>query len=357
MLVNPEILEELSRDAGDKREQKARAYVAAGRVDIEEISYDDENNFEIKGIVEGQADIYRTNIEVEDGEIQDVTCECEDYYSRFGVCKHILATLMHFSKNKQYQRIIKNKETSLKYRSFMQLVNQLYEEEIKELEKETKSESIIQEKDKIIIEPKLIYDKYYNSLKVEFKIGKERLYKLKEISEFYKRFKNQELYKYGNKLEFVHKKEIIKEENQELLEFILKNGETINFVNSNANSNYRYYGKALNDSTIILNETRIDEFFDIMKNQKITFQADYKEEKLLLLEQNPEINFILEKNNNEEYKLSTNYDFREFRIINGAKYKYILNDNILYRCDKNFEQRIMKVIEVFRENFLTEVIL
>ena len=170
MIVNPEILEELSIDAGDKRTQKARAYALSGRVEIEEVHYSDENNFEIKGSVQGQGNIYTTNINVEDGEILDVTCECEDYYSRFGVCKHILATLMYFSRSKQHERAIKTNKANLKYRSFMQLVNQLYQEEMQELEKETSSETHIQEKNKISIEPKLLYDKYYNSLKVEFDI-------------------------------------------------------------------------------------------------------------------------------------------------------------------------------------------
>jgi len=356
MIVNPEIIEELCIDAGDKRTQKARAYVAGGRVDIQKVDYGNENNFEISAIVQGEQNKYRTNIYVSDGEIEDITCDCEDYYSRYGVCKHIIATLMHFSKDKRYENVIKSKETGLKYRSFMQVVNGLYEEQMQELEKQSENKSNYQEKDKISIEPKFIYDKYYNTLKVEFKIGKERLYKLKEISEFYKRFKNREFFKYGNKLEFLHEKEIIKEKHQDLLEFILKNGEIINFVNSSANSNYRYYGKALNDTTIALTETRIDEFFDIMKNQKLIFQAEYKEEKILLLEQNPQIDFTLEKINKDEYKLISNEDFRELQIIYGAQFKYILKDNILYKCDKKFEQTTMKVIKIFRENFLTEVI-
>ena len=36
-----------------------------------------------------------------------------------------------------------------------------------------------------------------------------------------------EKYKYGSKLEFIHKKEMFEEEDQELLEFILKNSEII----------------------------------------------------------------------------------------------------------------------------------
>ena len=68
-----------------------------------------------------------------------------------------------------------------------------------------------------------------------------------------------EKYKYGNKLEFFHKKENFADDAQELLNFILKQSEIIKFVNSDANSNYRYYGKAMNESYILLNNSGLDE--------------------------------------------------------------------------------------------------
>ena len=63
-----------------------------------------------------------------------------------------------------------------------------------------------------------------------------------------------------------HKKEMFEEKDQELLEFIFKQAEIIRFVNSNANSNYRYYGKAMSESYVVLNNTGIDEMFDILKD-------------------------------------------------------------------------------------------
>ena len=37
------------------------------------------------------------NLEFEDGEIIDVTCECPDYQGRYAACKHIVATMMEFT--------------------------------------------------------------------------------------------------------------------------------------------------------------------------------------------------------------------------------------------------------------------
>ena len=73
------------------------------------------------------------------------------------------------------------------------------------------------------------------------------MYKLKSLTDFYDRMLNEENYKYGSKLEFIHTKEAFEEDYQKLLEFILKQAEIIRFANSDANSNYRYYGKVIND--------------------------------------------------------------------------------------------------------------
>lgn len=364
MLVNQEIERELYYDAGDTRVQKARIYVKTGRTKIEKIDYENENNFEITGKVTGQ-DIYRTHIYVEDGEIADVTCECTDYQNRYASCKHIVATMMEFMTNSKYEEMIKSKNDidinktlreGSKYRSFKQIVNEFYTEEMQEIEKSNKEES---ESEKIRIEPKIIYDKYTNNLRVEFKIGNQRMYKLKDLAEFYNRMLTREKYKYGNKLEIVHKKEIFEERDQEILEFILKHAEIIRFVNSEANSNYRYYGKAMNESYILLNNSGLDEIFEILKTRQVIFQKEYSESKIDLKDENPNLHFIMQKKGKNEYKITTNQDvdvLREVEILQGKDHKYLLIRDEIYRCSKKYEQSTLKLLKMFKDNFITELV-
>ncbi len=364
MLVNDEIIEEMLFDAGSKRAQKARVYVKTKRVEIEKINYNDENNFDITGNVTGQ-DIYRTHISVEDGEIIDVTCECQDYQSRYAACKHIVATMMEFSSNIKYEKMVKGSNTvdlnkmlrtDSKYRSFKQIVNEFYAEEMQEIEEEKEQEP---DSEKIKIEPKLIYDRYSNNLRVEFKIGNQRMYKLKDLDEFYDRMMSGEKYKYGNKLEFIHKKEMFEENQQQMLEFILKHSEIIRFVNSNSNSNYRYYGKAMNDGYILLNNSGIDELFDILKRKQISFQKEYKDEKLELIDENPDLHFVMKKKGKEEYKIVLNKDIdimRDIELLNGKDYTYLLFDNKLYRCDKKYEHTTIKLLKMLKNSYLTELV-
>ena len=96
------------------------------------------------------------------------------------------------------------------------------------------------------------------------------------------------------------------------------------FVNSNANSNYRYYGKAMNDGYILLNNSGIDEVFDILKERQVTFQKEYKDEQIELKDENPNLHFVMEKKGKEEYEIVLNKKtdiMREIEILNGKSYK------------------------------------
>ena len=366
MLVNEKIKEELYENAGDIRVQKARLYAKTGKVEIAKINYTNKDNFEITGKVTGQ-EIYRTNVTVESGEISDITCECQDYRERYAACKHIVATMMEFESNDKYMSMIEKSDTvdfhktirtDSKYRNFKQIVNEFYAEEMQEMEQsnEQEQEEIQQ---KIKIEPKIIYDKYESNLRIEFKIGNQRMYKLKNLAEFYDRMINKEKYKYGNKLEFIHKKEIFVDKDQEILQFILKHSETIRFVNSSVNTSYRYYGKALNEGYILLNNSGIDEIFEILKGQEISFQKEYKDEKIELKNENPDLHFVMKKKGKEEYQIVLNKKIdimRDIDIINGREYKYLLIDDVLYRCDKKYEQTTFKLLKMLKDNFMTELI-
>ena len=98
MLVNEKIIEELCLDAGTERTQKAKQYQEQGKVTITKVEYENENNFEIHARVFG-TDEYDTYVEVKNGEINEINCECPDYYNTYGVCKHSLATVIEFNKN------------------------------------------------------------------------------------------------------------------------------------------------------------------------------------------------------------------------------------------------------------------
>lgn len=354
MLVNQRILENLCKDAGDIRTQKAKNYKECGRVEITNIEYENSNNFEISSIVVGTKP-YKTYVSVHNGEIEDITCNCEDYYNHYGVCKHTLATILSFAENSDASvaSVKIEKRDRNQYRNFKQIVNTFYNEELEEIDYE--EEKVLKNKGSIKIEPKIMYDKFSSDMKVEFKIGNKKMYKIKDLSEFYTRMLEKQFYKYGEKLQFIHTREMFEEESQSLLDFILHYSEIIKYANSNSNSNYRYYGKALSDTNIILGNSGIDDLFDVLNGKKVVFQRDYNTEEIEFTEEQPKIEFKLKKMKDEQYVLIPNIEIFNITIVKGKKYKYVLDKNKLYRCTKEFENTNLKLLELFRKNYMTEV--
>lgn len=241
------------------------------------------------------------------------------------------------------------------YRNFRQIVTTFYNEEIEEINHN--EEMKLKNRGTIKLEPKIIYDKFLGDMKVEFKIGDQKMYKIKNLSEFYTRMLEKQTYKYGEKLQFVHTKEMFEEDSKPLLDFILQYAEIIKYANSNSNSNYRYYGKALSDTSIILGNSGIDELFDVLKGKKVVFQRDYHIEEIEFTEQQPQIEFTLKRIEEELYCIIPNIEIFNVTIIKGKQYKYILEEKKLYRCTKEFENNNLKLLELFRKNYMTEVLL
>ena len=364
MLVNKNIIDNLCHDAGELKTKEANIYQSQKQVKIIDYIYQNALNFEIKAEIYAE-ERYATYLSIARGEVKDITCTCKDYHTNYGVCKHTLATIMEFATDFEKENEIDKIENKLsdvinstssydKYRGFKQIVNIFYNEEIEGIEEE---ETVLKEKGSIRLEPEIFYDKFTGDMKVEFKIGNKKMYKIKSLSEFYTRMLNKELYKYGQKLQFVHTRESFESESLPLLDFLMKYAEIIKYANSNSNSNYRFYGNALSETNIILSNSGIDDLFEILKGKKVSFQKEYNQSEIEFTEEQPNIEFKLVKKDEENYEIIPNIEIYKISILKGKQYRYILDEKKLYRCNKKFEKSNLKLLEIFRQNYMTEVLL
>lgn len=366
-MVNPELLEDLCYDAGTTRKEKAMEYVAKKRVEITKVIYEDNNNFELRSKVKGDNDSYDVYIKVQNNELEDLKCECDGYKKNYAACKHIVATMVEFDKNPDYIRIFSgedNKDNSAstllkkkkdtnglkEYKIFKQLVNEFYSD-ITDNQEKTLGKS--KNKDIKII-PTLLIDKYNSNLKLEFRIGEQQLYKLKSLPEFYEKMLNNENYKYGLKLEFIHNKNSFEEESIPILDYIMKYGEIIKYANQSAEE-YSYYGRHLSDSYITVSNSGFDELFDIYIGKKLEIQREYSAYEALLIDNEPNVEFKINQVDDDEFSITSNIDIYEYNIIQGKDYVYFEYKNNIYRCSKKFEETTLKFLETFRKNFTKEI--
>ena len=361
------IYEDLISQANDETVKEADKIVENHKVNITRVTYDDKENFEIHATIKNidENNKYSVYIKVAEGEVENLSCICDEYKTSYCACKHIISALKEFISNPEYVKIftgnqeetkmqIPEKEDNMEnYRVFNQLVKEFYSLAEDTDETESKKRQI---DGTIHIEPKIISSKFNNSLKLEIKIGEKQFYKVKSLPEFYDRFLNGEKYKYGAKLEFVHTPDMFAKEDRKLLDFILKYAEIIKYANESS-TGYDYYTKRLGEDSILISNTGLDELFDVLENRTIVFENQYSTDEVHVVPSEPEINFNLEELNLKEYKITTNLDIYSYTIYNGRKYTYLLIGNNFYKCSKKYRNTVIKLLEIFRKNFTKEIII
>ena len=234
------------------------------------------------------------------------------------------------------------------YKVFKQVVNTFYHKDTDKINK-------IENKQKnLTIVPKIIYDTFNKIIKAEFKIGDEQLYKIKSLPEFFERMLTHQEYKYGSKLEFVHSKEAFKEESVPLLNFVLKYSEIIKYANETVGS-YGKYMRTMSNEYITISNTGLDELFEVLKGKKVNFKRDYIDEIIEFKDYNPDIEFSVKQMENGDYVIKPNIDVFSYDILQGTNYIYMLTKNALYKCNDNFQEQTLKLLNIYRENYTKEI--
>ena len=362
MLISKDIINDLYNNIDEEKIDIAKRYNDNDKIKIVKAMYDDNKNFELYAKADGHRDTHNVYVKAIKNEISDVKCTCKDYLKSYESCEHILAAVLKFENSEEYSNIFEKKDkkstkiydNSNKYKTFNQIINTFYDElcQSEQKEKRNGKETL----DLIEIDPKIIYDSTNKEMCVEFKVGDgKNSYKIKNLITFFDTYQAEETFKYGQKLEFKHTRGIFKTKDLALLDFVLRYSEIIKYTNESIGQQ-RYYGKVMNESMITISNTCLDEMFDVFEGKYIKIKKDYEEDKILFLDEPPEIKFILEEADEKDYKLYPNIDIYGYEVLYGKKYLYIIIEDVIYRCPMDYKNTVLKLLELFKNNFTKEVL-
>ena len=233
------------------------------------------------------------------------------------------------------------------YRIYRQMITSFYNDE-------QDSENIkLTGLGNVHIEPHVIYNFTDKNIKVEFKIGNNRqMYKIKNLVDFYDKMQNNEEFKYGLKLQFVHQRKAFDTESLPILDFILKYAEIIKYANEGSD---KYFTSLLNNSNVVLSNSGMDDFFEAMKNKRVEFESSYGIKNVEFVDHEPNIKFELKERNKDDYAITTKADLYEYMVMKGKNYFYFLQNNKLYKCSKEYQKSILKLLEIFKVNLTNEI--
>ena len=364
MLVSKGIIEEIYRNADEEIIKKADTFIKDDLVKIIKATYENSENFELHAKVKEELETHDIFIKIQKNKIAKVECSCDEDKSERKICSHAIATVNRFDNSKEYANIFgldteEKQDTRLydkanQYKTFNQIISSFYED-LKEKEDKIKNNKKTSA-NLIGIGAKVIYNSADKEMSVEFKISDgKNYYKLKNLIEFYDNFLDGGVFKYGSKIEFMHTKEMIKPNDLKMLNFILKYSEIMKYTNESLGQQ-RYYGKVMKEGEITISNTCLDELFDVLEGNYIKAKIDYKTDKILFLDEEPEIKFILDEADDKNYKLYPNIDVYSYDVLTGKEYLYMLIDDVMYRCPKTYKNTILKLLDLFKNNFTKEVV-
>lgn len=176
------------------------------------------------------------SIEKETDSVAESYCECPAFYSYEGFCKHCVAVLLQYIANRKREEIPAGMQAEQPERRWP--VNAVEERrrtgisarqqttpQIRELlQKQAVLQALplIQSETcgKVRLEPLLTCTRW--GCTVEFRIGVNRLYVLKDVFAFARCMQNQEDYAYGRALQFVHVRESFADASRPLAAFLLE---------------------------------------------------------------------------------------------------------------------------------------
>ena len=360
MLISQENLQHFLKIAGKENTEQATDILKHGNVVIEkfQLGWNYEYIYVYAKVTEGKFSrqvSVNFSIDISNGNIDTYHCGCNYYSSR--ICPHTIACILKFCRDERYEKqaldAIEKKKKEDEQERFRNFINNFEsKEEIVSIDEYNEIDYIPNGTIKII--PELKYDGYPLGLVLDFKIGEKQLYRIKDLTRFYDAYINRENIYYGSKLSFVHCEEAFSPKAKAFLDFILKYAETIQYANNILKGSRYYYTKGqISKSGIELVGSAADDFFRIFNDDE-TYAIEYNKENInfKLTNKRPDLRFKIEKQAENEYKLSAN--FSKLLIVKGIKYVYILKDNLIYKLDKYKNLNLIKIIELYNKSDVEE---
>lgn len=355
MLINASEINSILSEAGTEVTNRGKKYFEQNRVKVADFNFVSENNYVAKAYVEGTY-IYETEIRKTNG-VLTYKCECPSSSKKDTPCKHVVAMIFDMYINESsYINYVKKSESAdidddvVENKSYKDKINEQRENNGLMIYYENLELNRNIDKESVRIEANLhLVNDMKKELEVSFKMGKDRMYILRDVYKFSEDIQKGTINKYGKELEFKHAIESFEKSSQPLAKLIVSKA-----LEYNEFSKLGTYHFTLNKrfkTNFKLKYSVLDELFDILKGQKLTIE-DYDYEKaygvVMLEESDP--SFDIEIVDAEEKGLYVISNSDKYYVFEGQDYSYVLYKEKLHRCSNDFKAKVLPLLEKLSED-------
>lgn len=346
MLINPNEINKILSISGTKVTARGKKYFEQSRVKVANFNITDEENYISKSYVEGTY-IYDVQISKEKSKLT-YSCNCPASLSRTTPCKHIIAAFFNMYINEDEYLLFKEENNNLIN------TNKLYNNYTQKINLKINNNSIVNyyenleiyetsKGDGVNLIPILEIVPLDNKFNLSFQIGKEKMYKLKDLLKFYECMIQKEKYKYGKDLEFVHDLKNFNPNSQEIVKFVVKR---MNEYDEYSKLGSYYFNVSNRYKGIIrLSYGALDDFFSIYNNESVIIEGagpSNTSGMITFVAEDPK--FEIEVQEVEDgIEISQFND--DYYIFNGQDYLYVLFKDKLHRCSNDFKENIYPLLK------------
>lgn len=314
-----------------------------GKVYGVKMEYETESDVIIRGNVEGSHyNSYHVSVHYDtvNEEIFDYQCECPAVDEYYGMCKHCVAVALEYAAKKSQsgqmnlQQYIGNQKKIKEPVTDVRLSNLIYRYSMDYKTRYLQPDLT----GNVSLLPTLHHN--YKGYYLDFKVGADYKYVLKDVLSFLDAIEKREKVEYGKKLGFIHELSAFTDQSQELIRFLTR-----------VLDNYKYYkqtpfgyGYLPAMREVYLNNEWLTAFFNLMINQSVLFEDDYSEDKTLIMkDENPSIETKVVKDSKQNaYTLS----LPGMAGFGGKDRLFVRIGKYVYRCDEAFSAEMEGICQL-----------
>lgn len=259
------------------------------------------------------------------GELEYGECTCGQFHPKEGVCKHIVAVLVH----KYYQDMVTQLPTAAALERMQeratdpaarQMIDRYMADETRRMQQTGAAEPVA-------LTPLLALEAGRPVLR--FAVGNDRPYLLKNLARFAERMQQGETAEYGKLLTLYHHPDSFRPDSRPVLDLLL------------AEWNDRPAGMGAAAGELPLSAAGFDRFFALMEGRPLTLRTATGDRTLQLIRDNPRLTVSLVRE-----RSGVRVTGEELQPIRGLHTLYLLRGDRLFAADADYTRRMTGLVQV-----------
>lgn len=282
---------------------------------------------QVKALVEDQGREYRVLLYGKSSSVRNYSCSCTEEGSSAPMCAHAQAVWEAYRKSEKKADACSIQSVVYTSPEVRTMIREYTNREVAQIQTEGQEAAVS-------FVPKLMLNDRNREIRAEFKVGRDRMYLVKDLLAFAQAMRHGMYVEYGKSFAFYHSLDAFTPESRPMVEFVVE------LVNT-----YRDYYRQFHRTSfetqpplrsLHLSRENWDRFFVLAENRVLEAESSSvrstgEKREILLCRQNPQFHIQIRREGADGLEISIS---NRRTVFLGEKYLYLGDVDRFYRCDE-----------------------